>query len=332
MAEPHASVGPPAPVGAAPRGAARADGRADRGGGRRPLDRVSLPRQVLAGGVAGLLRRERKGGQRPRSPGRSRGPSSRSCSRASSAARRTRRPGSRRAPRARSPQQCVCADGKSRRGPEGAAQDPRKKGRAQAEAFKAELAAKLAAASAGVEGQRCGCGCSTSTGYDLLPVIRRCWALRGVRVHVSYATKYQWGCLHEALEVDGANKLELFLEPAIDQDIHALFLRQIGESDPGARHLIIQDQAGFHLRAGDPRLPANVRLLPLPPYSPELNPVERLGDLVKDASATGCSRTCGRWRTPSSAELEPLRQDGRRVAQLIGDGWLSVQANSGGPA
>jgi transposase len=57
------------------------------------------------------------------------------------------------------------------------------------------------------------------------------------------------GYLHEALEVDGASKVELLFTPAIDRDIHAAFLSQIGESDPAARHVIIRDQAGFPLRA-----------------------------------------------------------------------------------
>ena len=35
------------------------------------------------------------------------------------------------------------------------------------------------------------------------------------------------------------------------------------------------DQAGWHI-ANDLRVPANITLLPLPAYSPELNPVERL--------------------------------------------------------
>jgi hypothetical protein len=34
--------------------------------------------------------------------------------------------------------------------------------------------------------------------YGLLPVIRRVWARRGVRVHAPYKTTYQWGYLHEA--------------------------------------------------------------------------------------------------------------------------------------
>ena len=37
--------------------------------------------------------------------------------------------------------------------------------------------------------------------YGLLPIIRKVWARKGVRVHAPYETTYQWGCLHEALEV-----------------------------------------------------------------------------------------------------------------------------------
>jgi len=102
------------------------------------------------------------------------------------------------------------------------------------------------------------------------------WSRRGVRVHAPYATTYKWGYLHEALEIDGPNDAQLLFTPSINQDIHALFLRQIADSDPDSLHVIIQDQAGFHLGAHDPRLPGNIRLLPLPPYCPELNPVERL--------------------------------------------------------
>ena len=118
--------------------------------------------------------------------------------------------------------------------------------------------------------------------YGLLLVIRRVWAQRGVRVHAPCATHFQWGYLHEAMEVDGANRLELLFTPCIDGDVHALFLRQLGAVEPGATHVVIQDRAGFHLPADDARVPQNVRLLPLPPYGPELNPVEKLGDLVKD--------------------------------------------------
>ncbi len=74
--------------------------------------------------------------------------------------------------------------------------------------------------------------------YGLLPVIRQVWSRRGVRVHAPYATRYKWGYLHEALEVDGEHSSQLLFTPAIDREIHALFLKQIVESDPQALHVV----------------------------------------------------------------------------------------------
>ena len=148
-----------------------------------------------------------------------------------------------------------------------------KKDPAKAAKFKLELPARLTELAGVAPSQPVRLWVLDEHRYGLLPVIRRVWARRGVRVHAPYATKYQWGYLHEALEVDGAHRAELLFTPAIDRDIHAVFLQQIATSDPLALHVVIQDQAGFHLPANDPRLPKNLRLLPLPPYSPELNPV-----------------------------------------------------------
>jgi transposase len=204
-----------------------------------------------------------------------------------------------------------------------------KKDPAKAAQFKVELPARLAEVVGPAPAQPVRLWVLDEHRYGLLPVIRRVWGRRGVRVHAPYATRYQWGYLHEALEVDGAHAAELLFTPAIDRDIHALFLRQIADSDPAALHVVIQDQAGFHLPVADGRLPANLRLLPLPPYSPELNPVERFGGLLKAAVANRLYPTLRkledhlfaasrRWSTPPA------------VASLI-HAWLRDQANAGGP-
>jgi len=72
-----------------------------------------------------------------------------------------------------------------------------------------------------------------------------------------------------------------------------------------------------------------VRLVPLPPYSPELNPVEKLGDLVKDAICNRLFDVLRPLEDAILAELEPLRQSGQRVAQLIGNASLLEQTNAG---
>ena len=71
----------------------------------------------------------------------------------------------------------------------------------------------------------------------------------------------------------------------VNLDCNQDFLAQIGAHDPGATRVVIYDGAGFHHRDGHAGLPANVRVITLPAYSPELNPVERLWDQVRDVLA-----------------------------------------------
>ncbi len=44
---------------------------------------------------------------------------------------------------------------------------------------------------------------------------------------------------------------------------------------PGAHGVVVLDGAGWH-RSGDLLVPPNLTLLHLPPYSPELNPMEQI--------------------------------------------------------
>ena len=56
----------------------------------------------------------------------------------------------------------------------------------------------------------------------------------------------------------------------------SLFLARFAqELAPGTHAVLLLDRAGWHVARGL-SVPANVTLLPLPPYSPELNPVERV--------------------------------------------------------
>jgi transposase len=208
-----------------------------------------------------------------------------------------------------------------------------KKDPAKTAAFQRELPAKLEALAgpAARAGQPVRLWVLDEHRYGLLPVLRRVWGLRGVRVHAPYATRYQWGYVHEAMEVDRDNRLELLLTPGIDQDVHAVFLRQIAATDPQALHVVIEDQAGFHLPNDDPRVPANLRLLPLPPYSPELNPVEKLGDLVKDRVCNRLYPNLRRLEDHIIGVLRPWCREAARVAALIGEGWLLDGANAGAP-
>jgi hypothetical protein len=103
---------------------------------------------------------------------------------------------------------------------------------------------------------------------------------------------------------------------------------RIGGSAPEAMHIVIQDGAGFHPSEGAPELPGNVRVITLPPYSPELTPVEKLWDVLKD-------RICNRTWEDLEALMEAINDvlaeywtTPSKVKSLIGSGWLLETANA----
>lgn len=125
----------------------------------------------------------------------------------------------------------------------------------------------------------------------------------------------------------GLARTQFLLAETVDQAHEQKFYQPVGESDPAATHVLIQDGAGFHLREGDERLPDNVRLLRLPAYSPELNPVEGLWDQLKDVL---CHRVFATLADLEAVRVEPWRsfwQDPRRVPSQIFD-WLRANANA----
>jgi putative transposase len=194
-----------------------------------------------------------------------------------------------------------------------------------AAAFKATLGQKLAALAVPAEAP-VRLWVADEMRYGLQPVTRRVWALRGQRVVLPVHPRYQWGYVFGALQVGGAGDAEFFYCPTANQQSSRLFLQQIAARDPEAVHVLIWDGAGFHPDEGAPELPANVRLIALPPYSPELNPVEKLWDQLKDRL---CNRPFTTLKALEAVMTEFLRevwQDARRVFSLVGDGWLLTQS------
>jgi len=164
--------------------------------------------------------------------------------------------------------------------------------------------------------------------YGLIPVVRKCWTLRGVRPTVPYRTKYEWGYLYSALEVDGKNAAEFLCLPGVSLELSGLFLRHLAASDPEAEHIVIWDQAGFHPKPETHTVPDRVHLVALPPYSPELNPVEAIGDVIKDRIGNVLWDRFADLEQALSEELRPLYESADAVRRLVSHPWLIEQANA----
>jgi transposase len=154
---------------------------------------------------------------------------------------------------------------------------------------------------------------------------RRCWTLRGQRVVIPQQQRYEWEYVYGALEVVQGGAEFLFL-PSVSLDLSCLFLEQIAASDPRAEHVVIWDQAGFHPRPAAAALPARIHLLPLPPYSPELNPVEGLWDQVQDCTCNRRHANLDELENTLTNALRPFWETPSKVLSLIHH-WLHDQAN-----
>jgi hypothetical protein len=76
-------------------------------------------------------------------------------------------------------------------------------------------------------------------------------------------------------------------------------------------------------------MPEGVHILPLPPYRPELNPCERLWDMIRDSEgfANGLFKSITGMRLALLPGLCRFWEDLVAGLSLIGRPWLHDQAN-----
>lgn len=83
------------------------------------------------------------------------------------------------------------------------------------------------------------------------------------------------------MEPGSDNAFALIL-PEVSANAMQVYLDELAETiGPDEHVLLVLDQAGWH-EAKTLRIPASITLEPLPPRSPELNPVERVWLFLKE--------------------------------------------------
>ena len=106
--------------------------------------------------------------------------------------------------------------------------------------------------------------------------LTRVWAERGSRPAAPKDRRYAWAYLFGAVCPERGVGAGLVL-PHADAEAMNLHLAEIAAGvSPGAHAVLVLDGAGWHQTGGELRVPPSISLLRLPPYAPELNPVENV--------------------------------------------------------
>jgi transposase len=103
----------------------------------------------------------------------------------------------------------------------------------------------------------------------------RAWYERGSRPTVPTDQRYGWAYIYGAVR-PGTDEAFALVLPTVSTEAMSRFLSDFSETLPPDVHVVlVLDRAGWHL-ANALEVPDNLTLVHQPPYSPELNPVERI--------------------------------------------------------
>lgn len=97
----------------------------------------------------------------------------------------------------------------------------------------------------------------------------------GVKVKLGFKNFYVYSMINP---IDGEHFS--LLASSVDTDCMNIFLDRLSQDLGSRRMLLVMDQASWH-KSKSLKVPNNIKIELLPPYSPELNPVERLWGYMK---------------------------------------------------
>jgi transposase len=156
----------------------------------------------------------------------------------------------------------------------------------------------------------------------LKPITRRVWAPRGCRPRSSGRTRYDWLYVYAFARPRTGQTFSVIL-PRVNTDRMADALAAFaGWADPGGGKVLVVlvDNAGWHT-ARRLAVPPNVVLHFLPPCTPELQPVEPLWPLVREAVANRSLGRIDRLRDVVRGRCAYLARNPELVRRVVGFHW-----------
>jgi len=164
--------------------------------------------------------------------------------------------------------------------------------------------------------------------FGLLGTPRRCWAPRATRPVVGARLERKYIYAFSAVSPhDGV--MDSLVLPWVNAETMSLFLAEVAQRHSEEFIVMVMDQAGWHI-AGELTVPRNMRLILLPPYSPELNPAEHLWEsLREDCFANYVFVNLDAVERALTKGLVALEADSARTRSMTGFNWItSISLNA----
>lgn len=150
---------------------------------------------------------------------------------------------------------------------------------------------------------------------------QRCWAPRGIRPYVPNQIVREYTYAYVAASPhDGT--LDSLIMPLVNEQAMSIFLREVSHRHPDEFILMVMDGAGWH-KANALRVPENMALIFLPPYSPELNPVEHVWEHIRENGFRNKAfNSIEAVEDQLMQSLKALENDPASVGRMTGFSWI----------
>lgn len=157
--------------------------------------------------------------------------------------------------------------------------------------------------------------------FGRINIPRLCWAPMGVRPVVGSQVVREYTYAYAAVSpVDGV--MDSLILPEVNTTAFELFLEEVATRHADEFVLMFMDGAGWHTTK-KLTVPKNMRLAYLPPYSPELNPVEHLWDCISENWFSNITfKSIDAVEDTLVEGLVALEKDAARVQSLAGFNWI----------
>lgn len=150
---------------------------------------------------------------------------------------------------------------------------------------------------------------------------RRCWAPLGLRPDVPTQVVREYTYAFAAVSPHDGTMDSLIL-PEVNACMMSMFLEEIATRHPEDLILMLMDQASWH-KAQKLKIPQNMRLVWLPAYSPQCNPVEHIWDEIREKwFANKVFDSMAAVEDILMDALVALENDKKKIAGIAGFDWI----------
>jgi len=160
--------------------------------------------------------------------------------------------------------------------------------------------------------------------YGLISNYRRTWSKKGKRAVVKNQMEFKSAYLYSAIAPLTGETEHLIGFLKIDSITTEIFLKELKKKHPNEHLIVIWDKAPFHRKKSLADI-KGISLLPLPAYSPQLNPVERFFEELRKTTANRIFLNLQEQTNLISQALIRYSKDPKALKGLTAYDWITRQ-------